>query len=183
MKWVTFFSQTGSEIAEVCSRLNRWPDRICTNKPITEIDSINKVLLEKCFDKILFLPTKPKTEEYSTSLRSICSSDIITLHGYLRIVPQTICNTFTIYNGHPGDIVDYPILAGFNPQEKAFKLGIKDTGSVVHVVTSKVDGGPVVAIKRCKINLKSLDKTYEILHKNSIKLWVEFLQNKFNITV
>ena len=183
MKWVTFFSQTGSEIVEICKKLKRWPDKICTNKSIKDTDNINQELLEKCFDKIFFLPAKPKIEEYNTSLRGITSNDVITLHGYLRIIPAGICNRYTIYNGHPGDIANYPELKGFNPQEKAFKLQIKDTGSVIHVVTAKVDCGPIVASKQCIINLKSLDKTYNILHKNSTSLWVEFLKEELKINL
>jgi folate-dependent phosphoribosylglycinamide formyltransferase PurN len=183
MKWVAFFSQTGTEIVEVCNQLQRWPDRLCTNKSIKDIESINKELLERCFDKIFFLPNKPKKEEYTTSLRTITSADVITLHGYLRILPAHICKMYKIYNGHPGDIVNYPELKGFNPQEKAFNLKIKNSGSVIHSVTAEVDGGPVIKSKQCKINLRSLEETYKILHKNSTKLWVEFLKETFKIKV
>lgn len=181
MKWVTFFSQTGSEIVEVCKKLKRWPDKICTNKSITDIDTINQELLNNCFDKIFFLPAKPRIEEYSTGLRGVVSADIITLHGYLRIIPSAVCNMYTIYNGHPGDIVNHPELKGFNPQKKAFDLKIRTTGSVIHVVNAKVDDGPIVATKQCKISLTSFDKACESLHKNSISLWVEFLRNEFKI--
>ena len=30
--WITFFSQTGSEIVEISKSLNRWPDVIITNE-------------------------------------------------------------------------------------------------------------------------------------------------------
>lgn len=181
MKWVTFFSQTGSEIVEICKSLKRWPDKICTNKTLSELDTINSSLLDQCFDRILFIPNKPKVEEYKTCLKTITKEDVVTLHGYLRIIPSTICSTYKIYNGHPGDIIAYPELAGFNPQEKAYHLGIKNTGSVIHEVTPQVDGGPVIARRQCNINLKSLDKTYKILHNNSIALWVEFLRKLFKI--
>lgn len=181
MKWVAFFSQTGSEIVEICKLLKRWPDKICTNKSVLDINSINPVLLENCFSDMYFMPNKPKVEEYNTCLKFHEPEDVITLHGYLRIVPDKICDTYKIYNGHPGDIINHPELAGYNPQEKAFNLGIINTGSVIHEVTSTVDGGPIVASKNCKINLKSLDKTYKILHNNSINLWVEFLKKLFKI--
>lgn len=182
MHWTSFFSQTGSEIVEIATALNRWPDTICTNKSIKEICDINPILLEKCFDKIYFLKDRPTIEEYSTVLRTTrIQSNIITLNGYLRIIPKQICEYNIIYNGHPGDIVTHPELKGYNPQEKAFKLKIKNTGSVIHNVTPEVDDGAVVAIKKCNIDLKSLDNTYKILHKNSIRLWVEFLSEYFKI--
>ena len=181
MKWVAFFSQTGSEIAEISNHLQKWPDVICTNKPVEDIHSINENLLSNCFDKILFLPDRPKLEEYLCCLKDITDKDIITLHGYLRIIPSKMCNSYRIYNGHPGDIVKHPVLKGFNPQEKAFKLKIKDTGSVIHSVTAGVDEGPIVKLKKCKINLKSIEETYKILHTNSVNLWVEFLERTFKI--
>lgn len=183
MFWVTFFSQTGSEIAEICKRIQKWPDIVCTNKPISEIGSINSDLLQECFNKILFLPAKPTVAEYTTACKSARKNhnSIITLHGYLRIIPKTICDLYSIYNGHPGDITTHPCLKGFNPQEKAYNLKIKETGSVIHRVTAEVDDGPIAAFKKCKINLKSMKSTYEILHNNSVNLWVEFLTKTFNI--
>lgn len=182
MKWTAFFSQTGTEIVEIATALNRWPDVVCTNKSIKDIENINPLLLENCFSKIFFLKDRPAVEEYSTALKHVRKqANIITLNGYLRIIPQSICNQNLIYNGHPGDIVNHPVLKGFNPQEKAFKLKIKNTGSVIHYVTQHVDEGAVVASKKCSIDLKSLDNTYKILHKNSIKLWVEFLSDYLNI--
>ena len=32
MKWVAFFSQTGSEIVNISKTINRWPDLVVTNK-------------------------------------------------------------------------------------------------------------------------------------------------------
>lgn len=174
-QWVAFFSQTGSEIAEISEQINKWPDIICTNKSIEQINKINSELLNACFSRIIFLPSRPSQLEYETALSKVqLTNHIITLHGYLRVLPSAICEAYHIYNGHPGDIVAYPELKGFNPQEKAFNSNIKTTGSVIHRVTAGVDEGPVVMRKRCDIDLHSLEKTYKILHNNSIKLWVEF---------
>lgn len=181
MKWVTFFSQTGSEIVEISNHLQKWPDIICTNRSIDSIQYINENLLTNCFSRIMFLPDRPKLEEYLCCLKGVSATDIITLHGYLRIIPSKVCNSYKIYNGHPGDIINHPTLKGFNPQEKAFKLKIKNTGSVIHSVTAGVDEGPVVKSKKCKIDLKSISETYKILHTNSVNLWVEFLEKTFKI--
>ena len=181
--WVAFFSQTGSELAEIIKHINKIPTFICTNKNIESIDTIHPYLLERCFKRLIFMPSSPTVEEYKTALKPLNKNknNVITLHGYLRILPETICTKYNIYNGHPGNIEDYPELKGFNPQEKAFKLKIKKSGSVIHKVTSVVDSGEIVKSKKCNINLKSLTNTYEILHKNSIDLWVEFLSNYFII--
>ena len=32
MNWVAFFSQTGSEIVNICERINKWPNLIVSNR-------------------------------------------------------------------------------------------------------------------------------------------------------
>ena len=60
--WKTFFSQSGSEIYEISNRIGRFPDAILTNKSFEEMDSINPDLLEKAFNRFIFLPKKPTVE-------------------------------------------------------------------------------------------------------------------------
>ena len=179
-KWTAFFSQTGSEIGSISQAIGRWPDTICTNKSVESMSSINLKLLENCFNKIIFLPKNPSVIEYITALKQ-SANDVITLNGYLRIIPDIICNSYEIYNGHPGDIETYPELKGKDPQQKACDLGLHSSGSVIHQVIAEVDSGSIECIKRCKIYPTSVCKTYEVLHKNSINLWVEFLAKKLNI--
>ena len=42
--WVTFFSQTGSEIYKISKRINRVPDVIVTNKTKDKVLEINEDL-------------------------------------------------------------------------------------------------------------------------------------------
>jgi len=180
--WTAFFSQTGSEIVNISQQLGRWPDVICTNKPIGAIASINEELLSRCLDKILFLPTTPSVAEYYTALQHSIDS-LITLHGYLRIIPAEVCDIFLMYNGHPGDIINFPILKGKDPQKKACKLGLQQSVSIIHQVSSELDSGTIECSKQCDIEPTDLCKTCSILHNNSIQLWVEFLSKKLNIIV
>ena len=57
-KWVTFFSQTGSEIAQISSALGRWPDLVVTNRG--NLEDVNNELKSSCWDKIYQLPKWPK---------------------------------------------------------------------------------------------------------------------------
>lgn len=179
-KWVAFFSQTGSEIAEIIKHTGRMPDVIVTNKSIKSIEQLHTDLLHRCFDRIMFVPAKPTPAEYRTAIGEYDKDDVITLHGYLRIIPKDICNEYTIYNGHPGDIIRYPELKGFNPQEKAFKMNLIRSGCVIHKVTDQVDGGEILMSSQCNISTKSLREVYSVLHSTSVKLWIEFLK-KYNI--
>jgi folate-dependent phosphoribosylglycinamide formyltransferase PurN len=99
--WVTFFSQTGSEIYKISKKINRVPDVIITNKTKDKILEINEDLFFEHVDKIVWLPKKPTIEEYR---QAIPKDAFVTLHGWLRIIPPEICKEFEIYNLHPAPI-------------------------------------------------------------------------------
>jgi len=178
-KWYALFSQTGSEIYQISKKLGRFPDRIITNKNFDKISTTCNWGLYTEYDKEWeYLPHKPILSDYLIALNNTNKDTIITLHGFLRIIPPEICNSYEIYNGHPGDIIKYPELKGFNPQEKAFKLKLPTSGSVIHKVTPGVDEGPIVAKQEIDIEGLSLDEVYKNLHSNSIELWYNFLCTK-----
>ena len=94
-------------------------------------------------------------------------------------MPPCICKLFNIYNGHPGLITKYPELKGKDPQEKAYKLEMKETGSVIHKVTAEIDSGDIVSESPISIEGKTLDEVYVILHNNSINLWINFIKERY----
>ena len=172
-KWVALFSQTGSEILNITNNLKVDPYKIITNQQ--DISKINKQLLEKYKDKIIYLQKKPTEEEY---IKVLEGADIITLHGWLRIIPANICNKYKIYNLHPGLITKYPILKGFNPQEKAFNLKLPTAGCVIHEVVPEVDSGKILEYSEFDITNNTLDEVYTKLHDSATLLWTKFLQGK-----
>lgn len=172
--WIAFFSQTGSEIVEVSKLLGRWPDMIVTNERPEHLRKIHPALENK---HLVFVENKPTEEELSMIL-SQYGNPLVTLHGWLRIMPPYICNRFEIYNGHPGLITEYPELKGKDPQEKAFKLGLDFSGSVIHKVTEGVDEGEVLLERKVSIKELKLEKIFRILHRISVSLWAEFLNKK-----
>ena len=180
--WKTFFSQSGSEIYEISKHIGRFPDAIITNKSFEDMDKINPNLLEKCFDRFIFLPKKPTVEEYREAIKH---TDIITLHGYLRILPPQICGRFKIYNGHPGLITKFPELKGKDPQAKVwykhFEKPYKLHGHVIHEVIPEVDAGKVVSEKEFYSEsiykeFNSLNDYIIRLHKLAIENWVGFMR-------
>ena len=184
--WKALFSQTGSEIYEVANKIGRLPDAIVTNKNIENIDKINPSLLEDAFDRFIFIPRSPSVEEYVTAIRS---ADIVTLHGFLRILPAEICRKYRIYNGHPGLISKFPELKGKDPQAKVWWRHA-DTpyhlhGHVIHEVIPEVDAGQIVSEQsfECKhiySTFNSLDNYIAKLHEVAIENWVHFLSKKLN---
>lgn len=174
-QWVCFFSQTGSEINNVRKALKRDPDIIVTNK--SDFSGVDQELLDDCWTKFICLPDRPTKSEYQTVCKLFKDDCIITLHGYLRIIPDWMCEKYSILNLHPGLITEYPQLKGFNPQEKAFKLRLPKTGAVIHRVASEVDSGEVLSSVEVPIQGLSMDRVYEVLHEASTGLWVDYLKN------
>ena len=173
-KWIAFFSKSGSEIAEVSNRLGRWPDLIITNRKSST--GCNPAILER---KVVFIKNDPTEIDYTNAINSCWGTDVfITLHGYMRILPKKICETYEIYNGHPGLITKYPELKGKDPQMRAFEGGYDTGGSVIHKVTPGVDEGEVLMEREVGVRLLDLDGLFHILHNTSVNMWIEFLKER-----
>ena len=179
MNWVAFFSQTGSEIVNICEEINRWPDLIVTNR-LDGFDKINSELTKRLLNgkqRMLMVEKTPPVHRYDEAIRD---GAIVTLHGWLRIVPEEICDKYEIYNGHPGLITKYPELKGKDPQVRAYEGKYETAGSVIHEVVPEVDAGKILKEGEVDIKDKSLDEVYSSLHKLSTDLWIDFLKEKFN---
>ena len=173
-KWIAFFSQTGSEIVQISEALGRWPDMIISNRRSDSARTINPGIPK---DKIYYTSNSPEGYEYLHYLGQI-KDPIITLHGWLRIVPEGICSKYEMYNGHPGLITKYPELKGKDPQFRAFEGGYNTGGCVIHKVTPGVDEGEVLMEKEIGIRLLDLNETFRKLHDTSVGMWVEFLKER-----
>lgn len=185
--WKTLFTQTGSEIYEVSKQLGRFPDAIITNKPVENIDKINPKLLDEAFDRFVFVPRIPTVLEYKTA---IGAANIVTLHGYMRILPPEVCHRYNIFNGHPGLITRYPELKGKDPQARAWTEYATNPrpyhGHVIHKAIPAVDEGSVEASAYFKVSNLYTEYDYfenylAELHRTAVHNWVTFLKKKFVI--
>jgi len=168
-RWVVLFSQTGKEISDLSECLNRRPDLVLyNNEGVENVD-------ERLSRYVTNISRVPSIEEYRCYLKK---DDIITLHGYLRIIPAEICDEFEIYNGHPGLITEYAFLKGKDPQEKAFDMKLDSSGCVIHKVVAGVDEGEVIKSRKVRIKDFNLDRVFLILKKTSLDLWIDFLKEK-----
>lgn len=178
-KWIAFFSMSGSEIYHVSHRLKKMPDLVVTNRKTLE--GVNVQLLSKLpAEQLVVLPNKPTTEEYLTAINEVGTSDVlITLHGYLRIVPEVVCDTFEIINCHPGLITMYDELKGKDPQARA--INHPTIGTVLHRVTAGVDEGPIISAASCDNVYFTETAITHKLKQMSEDLWIELLRKRFNI--
>ena len=188
MKWVAFFSQTGSEIVNISRAINRWPDLVVTNKQDDKTTHVELVQRIRQTDiELLVLPNWPKEIDYTRAADklnySILNEDwkkdvFVTLHGYLRILPPHFTRSSNIFNGHPGLITKHPELKGLNPQKKAWNENHIRVGCVIHKVIPELDSGEVVAEKMIHNNFETFIDLLDALHVASSELWINFLNDR-----
>ena len=190
MKWVAFYSQTGSEIVNISKQIKRWPDLIVTNRQEDRGTNI-ELIYKRSTGNLPFvrLPKWPKEMDYLKAADalnySILNDDwakdvFVTLHGYLRILPPDFTRSSNIYNGHPGAIDIYPELKGINPQKKAWEAKHDRAGCVIHKVTPELDDGPIVANAIIDNNFNTYEELEKALHVESTKLWINFLNERLH---
>jgi folate-dependent phosphoribosylglycinamide formyltransferase PurN len=174
--WIAFFSQTGAEIADISESIGRWPDIIITNERPDHLRTIDSRIEKQGY---YTWANKPTEEDYIDLLENYTDA-VITLHGWLRVVPAYVCERSRIYNGHPGLITQYPELKGKDPQIRAYE-GIKagkynTAGAVIHKVTAGVDEGRVIMEEYFNAWNLELDDLFRILRDRSLYMWCSFLK-------
>ena len=170
--WIALFSQTGSEIADLSSALNRTPDFVITNTELNRANPNVDVDFRLNNDEA-------KTLNILENLDLNIEKTLITLNGWLKIVPPDKCNNYNIYNGHPGLITKYPELKGKDPQQRAWdNIGsYSKIGSVVHKVVPEVDAGEIIVEESVGTrDVYNLNRAYDMLKKTSFDAWYRFLK-------
>jgi folate-dependent phosphoribosylglycinamide formyltransferase PurN len=170
--WIAFFSQTGAEIADIAESLGRWPDRIITNDRPEHLRTIDERIEKKGY---FTMSNKPSLDEYEDTLVYFPEA-LVTLHGWLRIMPPEICERFNIINGHPGLITEYPELKGKDPQIRAFEGKYPVVGTVLHRVVAGVDEGKVISEERFNNFNLELNDLFRILRDRGLYMWCNFLK-------
>lgn len=176
-QWVTLFSQTGSEIYKISKNLKRVPDVIITNKSKDKILDINPDLFDEYLDRLIWLPKKPTVEDYK---QAIPKGALVTLHGWLRIIPPEICELYEIYNLHPAPIhlEGYEKYKGKDPQVRIFEDEAKYSGNVIHKCIPELDAGEILAKNAFSVKGFTLEQIFTATHKKATELWVDFLKLK-----
>ncbi len=178
MMWIAFFSQTGSEIVELSKSLKRKPDLLVTNnfeekiKFHPGIRDLGVTIMSAKHDLVM--------NYFRNQVVYNVSETLISLHGYLRVLPSDICQKYEIYNGHPGAINLYPELKGKDPQEKVWLDNDKYViiGSVVHKCTAELDGGEVLKAVYLRNRNYTKEDLYSSLKMTSLSAWNFFMREK-----
>lgn len=169
-RWIALFSQTGSELERLIEETGRTPYMI-----ITDNDSYDGPL--------------PNIERGSVNsinyflTRGVKRGDVITLHGYLRIVPERVLQYLqslgvTVYNGHPAPINIFDEYKGKDPQERMWKAKCPMLGTVIHEVTPEVDGGKIIIENYKTVEDRwSKEEYMQEIRELSSQAWLKFLKN------
>lgn len=171
--WIALFSQTGSEIYNISKRIKRHPDFIVTNNK--NYNTWHPGLLDLDSSTV----TGTHAELMDTMRHMSNENTLVTLHGYLRILPAEIVDRFNIINGHPGDIVKYPELKGKDPQAKAIELGLPSSGVVLHKAVAEVDAGEILKYGERTIYAGTTTEQLILdLKAIQLDLWCELLRER-----
>ena len=177
LNWTVFISQSGSEIKAISEELGIVPKLLITNnKKKMNIEVIEYFKKYSC--EIREIPFNPLISHFCQE--DILNSDLITLHGFLRIIPKDFIDNYkgNIYNGHPALISKYPELKGLNKQEDVYynKDKYPVMGSVVHKVTPILDDGEIVTESIRVNDVESLYDAYNKLRDTSFNSWILFFK-------
>jgi folate-dependent phosphoribosylglycinamide formyltransferase PurN len=175
--WIALFSQTGQEIIDISNQIDRIPNLIISNNHPSNVLNILKGVEYKW----LTSNKEAKTLDILDEVVKEPEDTLITLNGWLRIVPPDKCAKYNIYNGHPGLITKHPELKGKDPQQRAWNdIHKYDTvGSVIHRVVEEVDAGTINTCSEISTaNILTLDEMYDALRSTSLITWGSFLKER-----
>lgn len=172
--WIALFSQTGSEILDLSKTFGVTPLTLTNNMRSTWVCGLN-IFKQATHDELMDWLRKSYPDEHYRS-----NKVLITLHGYLRILPSDICERYNVYNGHPAAIEKYPELKGKDPQARTWNDNEKYPiiGSVVHKVVPEVDAGEIVSSVCYSNRVQSQIEMFSKLKQSSQEAWYWFLRNK-----
>lgn len=94
--------------------------------------------------------------------------DVVALCGYMRVVTKNIVNNYLTLNIHPADLTimqdgkrKYAGLMGEDAIKAQIKAGEKTVASTLHIVTDKVDEGPIIMVsEEVSVEKEELSKQY-----------------------
>lgn len=176
--WGVLISQTGSEVISISEMLGILPSLVVTNN-ITKISPRNMEIFGENNVEICVIPHRPNLVNYLRTRINL--KELITLHGYLRILPEELFGAITgkIYNGHPALITVYPELKGLNKQEDIAgnQEEYEFCGSVIHECIPELDAGKIVVECSAKNTANTVDEAYALLRETSLRSWEVFFKS------
>ena len=114
------------------------------------------------------------------------SPDLIVLAGFMRILSNVFVSEYygKLINIHPSLLPKYK---GMNTHKRVLENKEKFHGVTVHYVDDSLDGGPICAQSKLKINTSNANELENQIHELEYKLYPEVIkqiaEGKMNLTV
>ena len=101
--------------------------------------------------------------------------DLIVLAGFMRILSEVFITEYygKIINIHPSLLPKYK---GMNTHERALENNEEFHGVTVHYVDDSLDGGPICAQSKLKINTSNVNELENQIHELEYKLYPEVIK-------
>lgn len=181
--WCCFISQTGTEVVDLCFVLKQKPTFVVTNNK-GKIHWKNTALLDAMKIPVITIDKNTTSEEYIFLMSKFPDIKLITLHGFLRILPPDFIKYFEkkhkgiIVNGHPAYISKYPELKGKDPQFKVIdKIKYPEIGHTIHKVIEEVDAGEILLENVSVNDCNTIDEIFSKLQILGLNNWENFFKN------
>lgn len=179
VKWYSLFSHTGKETESI------W--RLFDGQLHLEAAITNNIKYNGPLPYVKLISGK-YINEWLMEPGNVEPGSIITLNGYMRIVPAEVLDYLAsinckVYNIHPAPIWLYPELKGKDPQERLWE-GLQSgkyiyIGAVIHEVDPGVDTGKMVHWHmELPVGIYNKDDLYNRLHLIGTAMWVEFFREE-----
>jgi phosphoribosylglycinamide formyltransferase-1 len=123
-----------------------------------------------------FFPSRRAYEKLIVRILRTQNVEAIALAGFMRILTPYFIRTFRgrILNIHPSLL---PAFKGAHAIRDAFEAKVKTTGVTVHVVTEKLDSGPILAQKKVAVLKSDTFKKFESkIHLAEHRLYPQAIQ-------
>ena len=120
-------------------------------------------------------PSREAFEEDLIDVLKKQSPDLIVLAGFMRILSNLFVSEYygKLINIHPSLLPKYK---GMNTHERVLENGEEFHGVTVHYVDNSLDGGPICAQSRLKINTKDKKELENQIHELEYKLYPEVIR-------
>lgn len=179
VKWYSLFSHTGKETETVQKLMD---EHLHLEAAITNNIDYNGPL------PCVKLASGKRINEWLMEPGNVEPGSIITLNGYMRIVPAEVLDYLAsinckVYNIHPAPIWIYPDLKGKDPQERLWE-GLQNgkytyIGVAIHEVDPGVDTGKLMHWRmELPVGICTKDDLYDRLHLIGTEMWLEFFREE-----
>jgi len=188
MRVAAFMSGTGTNLRKILETKGNFEvamiftdnaDERCNAKKIAfefgidyYCNDISKYYSSRGYDDRKNMDVRKEYDRETVKLLEKHAVDVVVLCGYMSLVTEEICNKFLTVNVHPADlrILDsngkrmYAGCMGADCVRKVIENTGKEIRSSTHIVTTEVDGGPVLMVSE-PVEVSEPDKVHEYFEK------------------